>query len=512
MVEHVEPIADRVVATPLPRAPSGGRWVARATAWALDETLLFPVVAIYVISLALSLPRELFSDGWLAILGGHEVVHHGLPSHDALTIWTHGQQWVDQQWLGQLFFYGLYAAGGIKLALLGHVAAAGSAFTLAIVFARWRGASMRSVCWLSLPAMFLLIWGSWNVRAQSLAFVLFVAVVWLLIRDARAPSRGVLFVFPLLVLWANIHGTAITGALLVVLAGLTFAFERRRQPLRRWAPRATLLCLAPVACLLASPYALSLPGYYHRMLANPGFRDYIVEWRPTAPDFQTAPFFALAFLAVWLIGRQGSRLLRIEKIFIGLTIVMGLQSLRGVVWFAVIVLMLVPTALDGALKANTSAMRFGLLNRALVAVSITGIVASLGGVAAKPSSWFEHAYPQAALAAVTKAEKANPQVRVFADEQYSDWLLLRRPELRGRVAYDARFELFSGDQLRKLVDVRRQVDGWQKVVAPYGLFVLKKSAEGKLAAGLLRFPGARALYRGHGLIVIARPAGGSVAR
>ena len=137
-----------------------------------------------------------------------------------------------QQWLGQLFFYGLFAAGGVKLALLGHVFAAGSAFVLAIVVARWRGASMRSVCWIALPAVFLLMWGSWNARAQSLAFVLFVAVVWLLIADARRPSRRILFVFPLLALWANIHGTAITGATLVVLAGLVYAYERRREPRR----------------------------------------------------------------------------------------------------------------------------------------------------------------------------------------------------------------------------------------------------------------------------------------
>ena len=188
MVEHVEPIADRVVTAPAPRTGIVGRWTARVVAWSLGEALLFPVVALYVVSLALSLPRELYSDSWYAILGGHEIVHHGFPSHDTLAIWTHGRAWVDQQWLGQLFFYGLFAAGGVKLALLGHVFAAGSAFVLAIVVARWRGASMRSVCWIALPAVFLLMWGSWNARAQSLAFVLFVAVVWLLIADARAPS------------------------------------------------------------------------------------------------------------------------------------------------------------------------------------------------------------------------------------------------------------------------------------------------------------------------------------
>ena len=512
MVEHVEPIVDRVATAPPPAARVHGGWVANVVAWSLGEALLFPVVALYVVSLALSLPRELFSDGWLVILGGHEVVHHGLPVHDTLTIWTHGRDWVDQQWLGQLFFYGLYAAGGIKVALLGHVAAAGSAFTLAIVAARWRGGSMRSVCWLSLPAMFLLMWGSWNVRAQSLAFVLFVGVVWLLMRDARTPSRRVLFVFPLLVLWANVHGTAITGAFLVVLAGVAYAVERRREPLWTWLPRAALLCLGPVACLFASPYALSLPSYYHRMLANPGFRDYVLEWRPTAPDFQTAPFYLLAFLAVWLVGREARRLLRVEKLILAATLLMGLQSLRGVVWFAVAALMLVPVALDAALKPNTAAMRFGLLNRALVVTAVAGTVVALGGVIAKPSSWFERSYPDAALVAVAKAATADPGVRVFADEQYSDWLMLRRGELRGRIAYDARFELLSRSQLQTLVDVRRQVEGWQHVVAPYGLFVLKKGAESKLATGLLRDPHARVLYRGHEVVVISRPVDASVAR
>jgi len=241
------------------------------------------------------------------------------------------------------------------------------------------------------------------------------------------------------------------------------------------------------------------------MIANPGFRDYVTEWRPTAPGFQTAPFFVLAFLAAWLVGRQSHRLLRLEKVLLGVTLLQGLQSLRGVVWFALVALIVVPAALDGVLKENTSAMRFRLLNRALVAMSLTGIVTSLAGVAAKSPSWFERDYPPAVLAAVTRGEAANPQVKVFTDEQYSDWLLLRRPELRGRIAYDVRFELLTKGQLQTLVDVRRQVDGWQRVVAPYGLFVLKKDAESKLATGLLAQPGARALYRGHGVIVISRP-------
>jgi hypothetical protein len=197
-------------------------------------------------------------------------------------------------------------------------------------------------------------------------------------------------------------------------------------------------------------------------------------------------------------------LLRVEKLFLALTLVMGLQSMRGVVWFAVIALMVIPVALDGVLKENTSAMRFGLLNRSLVAMSVAGVVVSLAGVAAKPASWFERDYPPAVLRAVARAEKTDPQVRLFTDEQYSDWLLLRRPELRGRIAYDVRFELLTKGQLQNLVDIRRRVEGWQKALAPYGLFVLKKDAEGALARALLRQPGAQLLYRGHGVIVVSR--------
>jgi hypothetical protein len=241
------------------------------------------------------------------------------------------------------------------------------------------------------------------------------------------------------------------------------------------------------------------------VLVGSGFRDYIMEWRPTSLDFPTAPFYLLAFLAVWLIGRRSDRLTRFEQVLLVVTIFMGLQTTRMVVWFALAALMVMPVVLDGVLKPNTSAARLPLLSRALIVVSITATVAVVAAVAAKPSSWFERSYPPAALAAVGRAELAQPNVRVFSNEQYSNWLLLRRPELRGRIAFDIRFELIPRRRILQLVDVRRQVEGWRKVVAPYGLFVLKVGPDNLFAKGLLREKGARRLYRGHGLIVISRP-------
>lgn len=501
MIEHAQPIGDRAISQPA-RPPSA---LAARFGWVAGETLLFPIVALYLVTLASALPREVLSDTWFVILGGREVAHHGLPAHDTLTVWAHGRAWIDQQWLGQLIFYGLYALGGIKLAMFGHVAAAGSAFVGAICVARWRGASVRSIAWLTPPSIFLLIWGSWNARAQSLAFILFVVTVWLLVRDARAPSRAVFWTLPLLVLWANIHGTAVTGALIVALAGITFGVQHRRRPWGEWATRAAALTLAPFACLFASPYALELPSYYHNVLGNSWFRHYVVEWRPTSPSFQTAPFYLLAFLAVWLVGREPKRLVPYEKVVLAFTLLMGLQTLRSVIWFMYAAFMLVPVALDGVLKPNTSALRFRLLNRALVSTSVVGIAVTLVAVAAKPASWFERNYPSGVLSAVSGVEQSRPHVLVYANTQFSDWLLLRRPELAGRLAYDARFEIFPRKHLEGILDVQRRVEGWRKVVAPFGLFVLRKDVEGNAARALLRRRGARVEYRGHGVIVISRP-------
>jgi hypothetical protein len=500
VVDHVQPIVDqpaRGLLVPRERA------LERFLAWACGHAVLFPIVALFVIGVAGNLPQELLQDTWLAVLGGREIVHHGLPSQDTLTIWAQGRDWVDQQWLAQLAFYGLYALGGIKLTLAAHAVATAGAFTLAIVLARRRGASTRSICWVAVPAYFILTWGAWNARAQSFALPLFVLLVALLARDARRPSRLVFLAFPLLVLWANLHGTAVIGAALVALWGVTYAVERRKRRPREWAPRAAALMLAPFVCVMASPYAASLPGYYHTMLLNSGFRQLVVEWLPTSPSAQTAPFYALAFATVWLLGRAKGRLLPFEQLLLLFTLLVGLQSMRSVIWFTLAALVLFPTLLDAVVKPSTAAMRFPVLNRAFVLTSIVGAIAVVAVIAAKPSSWFERNYPPAVLAAVDRAQERDPGMRVFAHEAYGDWLLLRRPELGGRMAFDIRFELLHKRELRNLQHIRLRADGWRKRLAPYSLFVLKKGPDTKVAKALLAEPGARLEYRGHDAIVVA---------
>ncbi|TML57064.1 MAG: hypothetical protein E6G22_16145, partial [Actinobacteria bacterium] len=313
---------DAVVSAPVPVAPGtaigfprGGASVrARAVAVADllgREAFLVVLFAIYVVGLTWNLPSHIASDTWMTFAYGSEVVHHGLPHHDVLTVWAHGRTWIDQQWLGQLVFYGAYALAGIRGAIAVQTVCLTAAMALAIVAARRHGGSTRSVTWITLGSFLVVAWGSWTLRVQSLVFPLFVALLWLLAEDSRRPSRRVLLALPIVVLWANLHGTAFLASALVALRGLSMLLERDR-PLRDRLPVAAVLTAAP-ALLLASPYGFSLVGYYHKLLLNPAFSKYVTEWAPTKLGIATAPFYLLALLAAWLAGRYRSRLTLFEQ-------------------------------------------------------------------------------------------------------------------------------------------------------------------------------------------------------
>jgi putative flippase GtrA len=460
------------------------------------EPYLVPLVAVYVFGLARLAPFELVQDSWLTFLSGREIAEGGLPSTERLTVFGDGATWVDQQWLAHLTFYALFAGAGLKAALLAHVALLTAAFTLALVAARKLGASGRSVFWVGAASFFLAPW-MWQLRSQSFAYVLFVAVLWLLARDSRAPSPQVFLVLPLLVLWANLHGSVVLGAGLVVLSGLTSG----------WKPRALALVALPPLCLLASPYALSLVGYYRHMLVGPEFAQIVGEWRP--PTFPQAwPFFLLALVAVWLLARSGDGLSLFEKLAVAATILAGMLAIRNITWFALAWLVLVPAALEAARPAGGGVRRPGPPLRALAWIGAAAIPLAAVALIAWPTRSYETRWSQPALAAVSELTDRDPGLRVFASERYADWLLWEKPELAGRVAFDVRFELYDDEQLEALFRYHNRIgDDWLAPVAGYEVIVLDRVADRELEEPLLDSPGARRLYADELVSVLYRPSG-----
>jgi hypothetical protein len=469
----------------------------RVSAGLEQNGTLVMAVAAFAIVLITHLRTALAADGWMALISGRVVAQHGLPSHDTLTVWAHGRQWVDQQWLAQLTLYGLDRLGGLPLALLVHAFLVIGALGAAAALARRRGGSARSATWIALPVLVAYWPEAVVMRPQSFAYPLFVAVLWVLVDELRRPSRRVYLVLPLLVLWANLHGSVVVGAAVVSAFAVTEIAASLRGHPRTVHVRSLVLLAAPWLCVLASPYATSLSHYY-RLIFSSGFGSYVTEWAPTTLTPAHAPVYLLALGGLWLFGRTGNRASWFEKLaFVGLTL-LAFDAVRNGVWLALFSLVVLPRLLD-ALRAP--AVEPKRLNRLLALAMLVLVGVATLGVAFEPDSWFTQSYPTAAGDAAAAA--VGSQGRVFANERYADWLVFEHPQLAGRIAYDSRFELLTSRQLRSVQGFRNLITGWRGTVRGYPVLVLDKQDDAQPIAALLRTKGARALTR-RGPVVVLR--------
>ncbi|HEY8792728.1 MAG TPA: hypothetical protein VIL96_07590 [Gaiellaceae bacterium] len=480
---------------------------ARVLAWLERESLPVTVFGLFACGLIVRLPDQLRQDGWLALVSGRLVADSGLPTTDTLTAWTAHVQWVDQQWLGQLFLYRLASAGNLRLVMLVHVGLLAGAMAAALIAARWRGGSPRSVGLVAAPALVVILMSA-QMRVQSIAYPLFVAVAWLLIADARASSRRVLLVLPVLVLWANVHGSVVLGALLTTVAGLLLVARTLRNSAgagNELLLRGALLTIAPCLCIFASPYGSSLFHYYGSTAFNSSFGRIVSEWQHSWPSLVTLPFYVLAALCGWLLLRDRRAVSIFEQIALLLLFLAGVSALRNMVWFSFFALIVVPLPLGkrlGEVRGRESRMvKTMLAATAIAAVSVAGAAA-----ASRPDSWLTSSvYPIAAADAVAAAAAKDPTARIYSDVRFADWLLWTRPELAGRIAYDARFELLSSRELEQLYRLQnRLTPGWMAPVAGHRLVVLPRVQGAATARALLARAGTREIYRDGSVVILLR--------
>jgi hypothetical protein len=461
-----------------------------------ENGLLVIVLGAFAIVLLVALRKDLVVDGWMALVSGRWIAQHGLPSHDTLTVWTHGQRWTDQQWLAQLALYGLWRLGGIKLALLVHALLVTSGIAGAALIARSRGASALAVTYVAIPVLIAYYPVASVMRPQSFAFPLFAATLWLVLSDAQRPSRRVYLTLPLLVLWTNLHGSVLLGAMLVSLAGLVAIVSERRASVR-----GLVLLIAPWACLFASPYAVHLPSYYDKILIGGHFKKFVTEWAPTTLTPGTAAVYILVLGGLWLLGRAGREAPLLDQLAFLLTAVLAFEAVRNTAWVGLVALAVLPPLVDRLRGPVQDPPR---MNRILAITILATAVIAFAAVVTKPTSWFTSGFPPAGAEAAAAA--AGPQGRVFATSPYADWLLWSQPKLTGRVAFDARFELLSTDQLEQVARVQVRSGDWLQTLRGYRVFVLGRQSGRSLERALIQRLRARVVFSSPQVVVLRRRA------
>jgi hypothetical protein len=93
---------------------------------------------------------------------------------------------------------------------------------------------------------------------------------------------------------------------------------------------------------------------------------------------------------------------------------------------------------------------------------------------------------------------------VYATSPYADWLLWTQPALAGRIAFDARFELLSQAQIRRIADFQARAGNWLATARNFDVFVLDHSSDRALARSLVRHLPARVVFSSPQVVVLRR--------
>ncbi len=167
--------------------------------------------------------------------------------------------------------------------------------------------------------------------------------------------------------------------------------------------------------------------------------------------------------------------------------------------------MLLPLALDGIVPSSSSPP----IHRRLGYV-ITGVLTSLLAATAllavtRSDSWYERELSTRGAREVARAARASDtRAAVWASGAYGNWLLWKEPTLRGRIAWDVRFELLTEAELRAIVRFNAQKPGWRAATRGYPILVLDRSRNAEQARALRRDPGSTLLFEDDAVVVLAR--------
>jgi hypothetical protein len=368
---------------------------------------------------------------WHIATGRWMLAERSFPWHDVFSHTAAGQPWVNMEWLAQIVLVSAYDWFGWRgLIVLGGLVVALTFVLLYKLLAR----ELRATVALGAAAIsFHFASIHFLARPHLLACPIIVVYTAHLARASAEIRRPSLWLLPLMVLWANLHGGFTLGLLLTGGFGLeaiiAAAAAERRRVATQWIVFGigTLLaaCITPYGyeCLLQTYHAFNLG----EILLHVG------EWRPMNPSTEFAQeLVLLSLLALALTSGVKIGLVRVLMI-IGL-LHMSLQHVRGLAIFALVL----PFLVAYPLQQQFSFLRplvdpFPLFDRwrfrssrtaiaLLVTLVASGMLAATYAILRPHDAPPSHFTPAAAVANAIGANITGP---VFNHYNFGGYLIFR---------------------------------------------------------------------------------------
>lgn len=291
---------------------------------------------------------------WHIRTGQWVLDHARVPTVDFFSYTAAGKPWISMQWLSQVIYALTFDAGGWRAMAI--LAAASSAAIVGIVcfyLLRYLRFSVAVWCAVLTGAA---IGPQFTARPHVFSYVLL--ALWMIsLLDASDDEKFDLpplsTLAPLMILWANMHGSFTYGLLLLYISS-AFCFHYHYVKLNYGKCRRILAVTAiTTACAAVTPYGIG-PAFMTAKLTSMNFAsEYISELR--SPDFHASNFVLIYFVAILLaIAGFGIRLSGARLISFGLAAATGLRYMRALLMY----FLLVPIIL-----ARPAARRFPFLAR-----------------------------------------------------------------------------------------------------------------------------------------------------
>jgi hypothetical protein len=447
---------------------------------------------------ALAQPMALLNDPdtYLHIAAGRWMLAHAaLPVHDPFSHSFAGATWVPHEWLAEIVLAATCdLAGWSGLVLLTAGAFAVSLGLLTRFLLRW------AEPFSTLIAVVLggaLVQGHLLARPHLLALPLL--VLWSgTLFAARDTGSGPPFrLLPVMVLWANLHGSFMFGLALALFltAEAMLAPGSRALEARRWGG----FILLAIIAVLVTPNGVA--GFFEpfRLIAMPALQASFGEWQ--SPDFQTFQPLEIWLLGIIALGFSTGARLPLSRLLLLLALChMALGHIRHAELLGLVGPLAVAASLGPQIADRIRSMPLSTLGRAparLVAPAAApavGLILAVSLAAGSPlllrplDRADDPVTPASALAAAARLGLEGP---VFNSEVFGGYLTFR-----GIPTFiDGRAELYGNDFLDGyLMAERGDEPTLSALLARYGVtWTLLKPQQGAVSR-LDALPGWRRVY------------------
>jgi hypothetical protein len=496
-----------------------------------DIAVFGAFLAIFAMALKPVVDNDVF---WHLPTGRYMWATGHIPHADPFSWTKPGHAWIAHEWLTELWLYPLYSHGGYAALMLVFAAIITAAFAVSYATARLLGASRPLGVGVTVLAA-VASSHTWGVRPQMISMLLMALTAWLLSRAglpalptaqdnghaAAAGRRRALWALPaLMVLWVNLHGGFIFGLALIGMftlgesAEACWAWRARRADARgrQWARSWRLLALCVAACLL-NPNGLKGLTYPFSYLGNNASTRYIAEW--VSPDFHQLQYqFFEALLLAMIVGVAFSpRRPRVTEVLLMLAFTyLGLDSVRNINLFAVIVAPLVAVYLSSAWRAwRTRGMAdapYGRTTRprvtsarAVLNLALAAVIAGAVLVESAPAlsdahniQMQERRFPVRTVNYLRAHHPAGPLLNSYDWGGYLIWTLY--PVCRTRCVYvDGRPDMYGDRFMDDFVHTWQAQPGWQDTLRGQGVRLVLVEPTSGLGRALATARGWRVAYR-----------------